>query len=235
MDDNRDKPHNLKELSDDQFEDTSFWSGMLDEPDDPSFVERPTHSDGFLDDEALPIHKENLRKETDEPQEAVPSETKKKVIPFALILLIVFVLLSITASFTVYYIYVKKPISEETIPVEEPTVIQEKAPPITTITKEIEYLTMPWDPFWLQVNQDGKERFLTLSFSILATTPKVLKELQHKEIVVRDAIYYYLQHVNITSNKETIEKIKKDIVEILNLNVSTGTIESIGIETFFIQ
>ncbi|MDE7469683.1 MAG: flagellar basal body-associated FliL family protein [Desulfovibrionaceae bacterium] len=238
MADKRTDANELKELTDEQFENTDFWSEMLDEPEDPSFVERPDRTEGFLDDTELPVQTEDLTTQQSE-QDVVDEETdeeKQKKKRYLLILSLVSLILLLIGGVLTYKILFNE---QEDVKSEEGTMASpsqgEEREEVKIETKEVEYFSTAWEPFWLRLQRDGKEVFVTLSFTTITTTPSVLQEMQHKEVMLRDAVYYYLQNITLSTNKETIEKIKHDIVDILNTYISSGSIESLGIETFFIQ
>ena len=227
----------LKELTDEQFEDTSFWSGMLNEPEDPSFVERPDRTEGFLDDQDLPIQTEDTTQQREQsPSEQTIQEkryfTKKRIIIGSTLIIVVLIL----ASF-MYTLFLNPQNSTVSGKKESISHAQDASEEknVTIETKEVERLNTVWEPFWLRLQKDGKEVFVTLSFTTTTTNPKVIQEIKHKEIFLRDAIYYYLKNIQLSTNKETIEKIKKDVIEILNTHISSGSVESIGMETFFVH
>lgn len=234
MVDQQERITELKELTDEQFEDTSFWSQMLDEPDDPSFVERSDRTEGFLDDKELPVHTENTIKQseenTHEKEEGERIQPRKRYLLIAIILSCLF----ISTGVVIYVVFFSGPSSaprkEENPAPAEPTQEGTAVP-----TKEVEYINIQWEPFWLRLQKDGKEVFLTLSFTTTTSNPKVTQEIAHKEILLRDAIYYYLQNSTVSTNKEMIEKMKRDIIDIINSYITAGTIDSLGIESFFIQ
>lgn len=237
MADKVDASKELKELTDEEFEDTDFWSKMLDDNEDPSFVERPVRTEGFLDDKEIPIQTEDTTQQSNTPlteDSSTEKKSKKRYLFFILPFLLLFL---IGGSFSIYHMFFSS--DTESIPKEQEAesapVATEEQEGTAIETKEVERFSTAWAPFWLRLQRDGKEVFVTLSFTTVTTNPKVIQEIQHKEVILRDAIYYYLQNITLSSNHETIEKIKKDIVEILNSYISSGTVDSLGVETFFIQ
>ncbi|MGL4721813.1 MAG: flagellar basal body-associated FliL family protein [Desulfovibrionaceae bacterium] len=169
---------------------------------------------------------EQKSKKNKKPEEK-ESGSKKKW--FLLAFMIVFLLFCITIlpSFLMQE-NTKNTTTEEIITVEEP----EEVP-------LLEEQIVEWKPFWIDKSTDNNTTFFTIKFTTRTRSSGVLEESREKEHLIRDAIYFYLQKVNTDdldkNTSEHLGKIKKDILNIINSFLTTGTFPEIGVENILVQ
>ena len=165
---------------------------------------------------------------------AAPSKKKKKLIIIAAAAGLVLLLVGGGALWW-FVLRTPPPLPQ---PVE-PTIVvvpgtQEKAPPSEF------YITLA--PFWLELtNEDQPERtakddiyFLVCKFTALTFSEAVLQEAQGKQLVLRDALYFYLKNKSYSflTKAENSKTIKNDLVSVLNGYLITGKVEDMLFERF---
>ncbi|WP_022654963.1 flagellar basal body-associated protein FliL [uncultured Desulfovibrio sp.] len=80
----------------------------------------------------------------------------------------------------------------------------------------------------------GQTRFLICRFSALSKDPGLGKEMDHKMISLRDAMYYYLRSKSsdYLMDSQNGPAIKKDLTAVLNDYLTQGKIEDILFESY---
>lgn len=93
------------------------------------------------------------------------------------------------------------------------------------------------EQFQIEFNLDGKVRFLTCRFSIPGTTSVMRAELQAKTVFVRDAVYRYLKNspLSFLTTPEESEKLKADIVAVVNQVIKSGHVSEILLEEYVVK
>lgn len=149
-----------------------------------------------------------------------------------LLLIAAGVLLFVLGGLVVYFLLPTKeaapPTASPPPPKEEKKTHQEK--PITLHT-------IPFEPFLVEYDQNGTTRFLTCKFSI-SGIPDILEwEVRRKKIILRDAVYYYLRNKGISflSDAKNAEKLKEDILSVMNQYLGNGQIETLLIDEYVIR
>lgn len=84
------------------------------------------------------------------------------------------------------------------------------------------------------VDAKGETRFLVCKFSTLSKQGELDKEMDHKMISLRDAIYYYLhsKSSDYLTNARNAPAIKQDLIAVLNDYLTQGKIEDILFESY---
>lgn len=97
--------------------------------------------------------------------------------------------------------------------------------------------TFPLDQFQVEYTLDGQMRFLTCRFSIPDSTPTLRGELQLRTVLIRDGVYRYLKNSPpaFLANTENSEKLKSDIVVIINQFLKSGQISQILLEEYVVK
>ncbi|MDR2124076.1 MAG: flagellar basal body-associated FliL family protein [Desulfovibrio sp.] len=97
--------------------------------------------------------------------------------------------------------------------------------------------TYRFDNFMVEkAGSEGELRFLRCSFSVPTDNEALMAEFAAKNIALRDAVYYYLDHKPLTLlvDAASSEELKRDIISIVNENVSTEKIEQLYVENYVV-
>ncbi len=91
--------------------------------------------------------------------------------------------------------------------------------------------------FWIPHSTDNGTVFLTCKFTLSTSKEKLAWEIKRKNLIIRDAIYYYLKNKELLflRNKDNAEKLKKDILSVINQYLSNGQINNLLIEKYLIK
>ncbi|MDR2489221.1 MAG: flagellar basal body-associated FliL family protein [Desulfovibrio sp.] len=93
------------------------------------------------------------------------------------------------------------------------------------------------EPFLIECRgNEGEIRFLRCRFAVPTDNAVLYAELQAKNIALRDAIYYYLINKPITflSDNTQTEVLKKDIMSVINEQISSEKILELYIEEYLV-
>lgn len=79
-----------------------------------------------------------------------------------------------------------------------------------------------FDPFWVTYHQGDDVRFLSLKIALVTDEPTLQVEIRRKEIVLRDAAYYFLNNRPLPTVKraEAAEALKQDLLSVFNQHLS---------------
>jgi flagellar FliL protein len=80
-------------------------------------------------------------------------------------------------------------------------------------------------------------RFLVCKFAAVTTNEELSAELEQKNTILRDAIFYYLKNKDLTylSDKENVETLKTDILSVINQYLSVARLETLLIEKYMVK
>ncbi|MDR2669303.1 MAG: flagellar basal body-associated FliL family protein [Desulfovibrio sp.] len=121
-------------------------------------------------------------------------------------------------------------------PANVTTVVVPSAPPREDAPAAAKF-TYRLDAFMVEkTGSEGELRFLRCSFSVPTDNETLMAEFSAKNIVLRDAVYYYLHHKPLTFLVDAAlsEELKQDIISIVNENVSTEKIEQLYVEDYVV-
>lgn len=101
----------------------------------------------------------------------------------------------------------------------EPTRAQETQPVPALAPEE---LTINMDPFWVAYPHDDNTVFLTLRLVLVLDGTPLYLEARHKTIVLRDAIYSYLNNRPLPQIRRAgaAEALKTDLMSVVNQHLS---------------
>jgi flagellar FliL protein len=134
-------------------------------------------------------------------------------------------------------VYLLLPTKEATPPPPPPPPKEEKKPQKPPQEKPITLHTITFEPFMVEYDHNGTTRFLTCKFSI-SGIPDILEwEVRRKKIILRDAVYYYLRNKGLSflSDTKNAEKLKEDILAVMNQYLGNGQIETLLIDEYVIR
>jgi len=83
---------------------------------------------------------------------------------------------------------------------------------------------------------EGELRFLRASFAIPTDNPALFAELSAKDIVIRDAIFYYLHNKPLTFLAEQASRdlLKTDLISVLNDHLSSEKVQELFFEEYLV-
>lgn len=173
-----------------------------------------------------------------ESVEEAPVEKKTKVKLFIIIGIVVIILLLSTILVKLFFFsdtpaVVEEPITEETFE-EAPQSLPEPPPP----PEEPGVTLLRMDPFWVeQKDKKNHTRFLVARFAMTTTDPVVVAEYGRKTLILRDAIYFYLKNKDLQflSDKKNVEKLKSDLLMVINQYIVAGQFDEILFEEYLVR
>ncbi|WP_291327220.1 flagellar basal body-associated FliL family protein [Desulfovibrio sp. UCD-KL4C] len=137
------------------------------------------------------------------------------------------------------FLFSDSPPAEPPAPVEEKAVEipkQAEAPPPPPEEPGVTLLRM--DPFWVeQKDEKGHIRFLVARLAMTTTDERIVAEYRRKTLILRDAVYYYLKNKDLQflSDKNNAEKLKKDLLMVINQYIVAGQFETILFEKYLVR
>lgn len=144
-------------------------------------------------------------------------------------------LIIIIAAFS-YLFFVRKDAPPAPPPIAEKD--QTTVPESVAQSEKTQEYAVSFEPFWVeQTDAEGNIRFLIFKFSASSKDEKVRWEANNKILLLRDAVFYYLRHKNLTflSDKENVTIMKQDLLGILNGHLSTGMMDTLHIESYLVK
>ena len=195
----------------------------------------------FLEDED---EEDDIPEEEPEELEALeeePVEKKSKTKLFIFIGIGVIILLLSVILVKLFFFDSAPPPPPEEPAVEEtmeeiPMEIPEETPPPPPEEPGVTLLRM--DPFWIeQKDKDSRTRFLIARFALTTTDPQVVAEYGRKNLILRDAVYFYLKNkdLHFLSDEKNVEKLKKDLLMVINQYIVAGEFEKILFEEYLVR
>ncbi len=206
--------------------------------DDAPFLEEEEEEEEIEEPE---IEEQDLELEEDEP----PFWKRKKI----LIILGSLILMLLLAAGGYFFVFsndtpapapASAPTPEPTPTTTETVTPTESADATGTPTPPPpppEYL-IEMDPFLIeQHDPQGSYRVLGLKFSTKTIDKGLLEEMKQKEVVLRDAVYYYLKNKDIVflTNSKYSDTLKQDILTVMNQYLATGQLDSVLIEEYVVR
>lgn len=94
------------------------------------------------------------------------------------------------------------------------------------------------DPFWVeQKDKDNKTRFLIARFAMTTTSEVLVAEYGRKTLILRDAVYYYLKNKDLRflTDKKNAEKLKEDLLMVINQYMVEGEFDEILLEEYLVR
>ncbi|SDB59903.1 flagellar FliL protein [Desulfonatronum thiosulfatophilum] len=157
-----------------------------------------------------------------EPESEPPAQTSRRF------LLIVGVLVAILLAGLAFW-FTRPPPAPEVVSLPE-------APPVPVSKPVVEEFTQPLDPFWVAFAQDDGVFFLSLRMVLVIEDPTLSLEIQRKNIILRDAVYYFLNNRPLPTLKraDAAEALKTDLMSVMNQHLSQP-LKSILIEDYLVQ
>jgi len=94
------------------------------------------------------------------------------------------------------------------------------------------------DPFWVEQKAGPEEvRFLIVRILLGTKDPAIAKEFEMKIMPARNAVFYYLKNkdVHFLSDEENTEKLKAELLMVINQYVTDGKFETLMFEEYVVK
>lgn len=139
--------------------------------------------------------------------------------------------LLVATGTTTWFVFRPKPPAAPPAEVKKPQTVQKEAPP------KLSEFTILLQPFLVEHDIKGKNRFLSCQFSLPVKGDLLKWEINKKKIILRDALYYYLKNKDILflADKKNVTKLKTDLLSIVNQYLGSGQVEEILIQEYKVQ
>ncbi len=118
-----------------------------------------------------------------------------------------------------------------------PPPAKEEKPKKSKPEKPITLHTIPFEPFFVEYDQDGAKRFLVCRFSVSGVPDALEWEIRRKKIILRDAMYYYLHNKGLAflKDQQNAHKLKEELLAVMNQYLGNGQVETLLIEEYVIR
>ncbi len=130
-------------------------------------------------------------------------------------------------------------------PAQEPEKVEQSAPkdaPAENATEakapELPEIQVRLEPFWVEQRDDKDEiRFLIVRMLLGTTDQMVAKEFAGRQLAARNAIFYYLKNkdVQFLADEHNAEKLKAELLMVINQYVSDGKFETLMFEEYVVK
>jgi len=219
--------------------------GKIDENDvmlDTSETSRATQKvDLDLDDAPFLEEEEEVKPEPSKPKEAVrltsdeeekpaPSDRKKLIIIGAAALVLVLAL-GIAAKFLFFK---GKPATEADRSAQSD--MQDNN--TEAVAPELPEVQVRLEPFWVEQKGEGDEvRFLIARILLTTHEESVARDFQSRMMQARNAIFYYLKNkdVQFLADEKNAEKLKAELLLVVNQYVADGKFETLLFEEYVVK
>lgn len=167
-------------------------------------------------------------------QEAKPGLSKKKKL---IILAAAALVLLIAAGITVKVLFFKSkpaPAQQETQQAA-PATEQDNSTAAEPVKPDIH---VRLEPFWVEQKAGPEEvRFLIVRLQLGTKDPAIAKELEMKLMPARNAIFYYLKNkdVHFLTDEENTEKLRAELLMVINQYVTDGKFETLMFEEYVVK
>jgi len=127
----------------------------------------------------------------------------------------------------------------EAPPPPPPPQVEETAPPEPEPeVPETPQILIKLDPFLIeQRDEAGKIRFLEVTVLLSTEDEGLARQFKQETFAVRNALYYYLKNKDLQflSDKENSEKLKKELLVIINQYMGFGQFDTLMFEQYLVR
>jgi Flagellar basal body-associated protein len=227
----------------DKKEDSAGESREVDSMLDTSETSRATQKVELdLDDAPFLEEEEEVKEEPQAPREAVsldpgeaqtepPKRDKKKLIIIGVAALLLLIVVAVAIKFFLFSAKTK-PAADPTEQAGQQTNASEEAPP------EAPELQYRMEPFMVEQKfGDDQIRFLNLRLLLGTKDPSVISDFESKTLPARNAIFYYLKNkdVQFLSDENNVEKMRSELLLVVNQYVSDGKFDTLLFEEYVVK
>lgn len=164
-------------------------------------------------------------------EEKAPLGKKKLIIIGAAALVLL-----IAAALTVKFLFFKGKAAPE--PPKTEHAAAAPAENATAAEPEKPEIHVRMDPFWVEQKAGQDEiRFLIVRMQLSTRDPAIAKEFEAKLLAARNAIFYYLKNkdVQFLADEHNAEKLKAELLLVINQYVTDGKFDSIMFEEYVVK
>jgi len=131
-------------------------------------------------------------------------------------------------------------IREPEAPPPPPPIVEETQPEGKTpeAVEEIPEILIRLDPFLIeQKDKDGHIRFLEVRVVVSTTEDGLARQFKQEAYTVRNALYYYLKNkdLHFLSDKENSDKLKSELLAIINQYMGFGQFDTLLFEQYLVR
>jgi flagellar FliL protein len=123
-------------------------------------------------------------------------------------------------------------------PPPPPPVEETKTPEPAPEAPKTPEIIVKLDPFLIeQRDETGKIRFLQVSILLSTEDEGLARQFKQETFAVRNALYYYLKNKDLQflSDKENSEKLKKELLVIINQYMGFGQFDTLMFEQYLVR
>lgn len=175
-----------------------------------------------------PKHKEAVSFAPSEDEKSAPADRKKLIIIGVAALVLVLAL-----GFAIKFLFFKG----KAAPTDDKAG-QSAFQDNNTQAPELPEVQVRLEPFWVeQKGEDDEVRFLIARILLGTHEPKIAKEFEGRMMSARNAIFYYLKNkdVQFLADEKNAEKLKTELLLIVNQHVSDGKFETLLFEEYVVK
>lgn len=193
----------------------------LDLDDAPFLEDEEEEEDDFEEEEETPL----LEEEEESPQFRLADLLKSKL--FFIFAGVVLLLIAV-----IVFLLFREPEAPPPEPVVEAPIVQQPE-----VVEQPEIL-IRLDPFLIeQRDQSGKIRFLEVRILVSTQEDGLARQFKQETYTVRNALYYYLKNKDLQflSDKNNSDKLKKELLAIINQYMGFGQFETLLFEQYLVR
>lgn len=126
----------------------------------------------------------------------------------------------------------------EAPPPPPPPPTEEEQPEPEPVVEEAPEILIRLDPFLIeQTDKEGQIRFLEVRILLSTVEEDLAKQFKQETYTVRNALFYYLKNKDLQflSDKENSEKLKKELLAIINQYMGFGQFETLMFDQYLVR
>ncbi|OGR35171.1 MAG: hypothetical protein A2051_11685 [Desulfovibrionales bacterium GWA2_65_9] len=178
-----------------------------------------------------PKPKEALSLDAEEAEKPAPKDRKKLIIIGAAALALVLAL-----GLAVKFLFFKGKTAAPTADKAVQTAVQDNN--TQAVAPELPEIQVRLEPFWVEQKGEGDEvRFLIARILLGTHEASVAKDFESRMMPARNAIFYYLKNkdVQFLADEKNAEKLKTELLLVVNQYVSDGKFETLLFEEYVVK
>lgn len=195
--------------------------------DDAPFLDWEEEEEGQETTESEPPAKEETATPDKSDEQPADSRQRRK---WLWILSPVLLLMFLSAVFFIFPWWQDR---EPAAPEPEPDLSVERIPQEVVDTRELVHM----EPFWVEHELADQVRFLEVELTLSLKDQELVREIDRKMPVLRDALYYFLRQNELVflTEESRAENLRSDLAEVLNQRLSAGQVDDVFIQNYLVQ
>ncbi|MDC0335448.1 flagellar basal body-associated FliL family protein [Pseudodesulfovibrio sp.] len=198
----------------------------LDLDDAPFLEDEDEEEDDFEEDE----EETPLLEEDDEDEGGFDLSALLKNKLFLIFTGVILVLIAV-----IIFLLLREP---DAPPPPPPAPVEETATEETPVVEETPEILIRLDPFLIeQRDKDNKIRFLDVRILVSTSDDGLARQFKQETYTVRNALYYYMKNKDLQflSDKNNSDKLKKELLAIINQYMGFGQFETLLFEQYLVR